>query len=107
MSENNKTTPVYAAGTWVRSHQFADGGEILKLSVLVDKFTEFLQANKKDDGFVNLVIQKKREPDDKSSHSVKLDNWVPKTQSGQVAPKVQSEPAVKKTASESDDDNMF
>ncbi len=108
MSENAK--PVYANGTWVRSHQFPDGGELLKVSVLVDKFVEFLQANKKSDGFVNLTIQKKKTPDEKSSHSVKLDTWVKKTQAGQVA-SVQSKPVVKKAApaqsDEREEDNMF
>lgn len=85
MNNTNNTTNTYAAGTWVRSHTFSDGGELLKLSISVDKFTEFLKEHKKADGYVNLTIQKKKVPDDKSSHTVKLDTWVPKTQAGQVA----------------------
>ena len=81
-NKNNQQT-VYANGTWVRSKTFENGDQILKVSILVDKFIDFLKEHKKEDGFVNLVLSPKRTPDEISSHSVKLDSWVkPASSSG-------------------------
>ncbi len=110
MNENNIT--VFADGTFLREKTFNDGGSVINLSISVDKFTEFLKKYKKEDGFVRLVISKKRNPDEKSSHFMKLDTFVPQAKNGGViAPKPQPKPVIKKAAPapqpEDDETNLF
>ena len=104
MSENTTT---FADGTYLREKTFNDGGSVINLSVSVDKFTEFLKKHKKEDGFVRLVISKKRTPDEKSTHFMKLDTFVPQAKNSGVAPRVTQKPVVKKSAPASVEDNEF
>lgn len=69
--------PIYAPGTYCRSKTFADGGEIVKLSIHADKFIEFLRDHADEKGWVRLEIIKRREPKDDITHSVRLDTWKP------------------------------
>lgn len=83
MSDKNQKT--YVDGLWIREKKFDDGSSILKVSVLVDKFSEFVNKHKKTDGFVNVVISAKRNPDEKSSHYAYLDTFVPKSSAPQTS----------------------
>lgn len=74
---NNKPVKTYVDGLWLRERKFDDGGAILKVSVLAAKFTDFIKKHTKPDGFVNIVIAAKREPDEKNTHYAYLDTWQP------------------------------
>ena len=94
MNDNNtnKSETIWADGTWVRSKTFDSGDEILRLSILVDKFAPFVKKYKNANGYINLIISKKRQPDEKSTHCVKLDTFVPNS------PKPVATPIVKKVS---------
>jgi hypothetical protein len=77
MSENQKTDRIFADGLWLQQKLFPDGGGVLKMSIRVDKFIEFLAKNKNETGFVNLVIREKQEHDEKSTHYCYIDSWKP------------------------------
>ncbi len=91
MSENNtnnKQEKVYCDGLWIKQKTFNDGGAILKVSVLVDKFNDFLKKHKKGDGFVNLIIKSRKEvKENGESHYAELDTWKPSVPTAPVAPK--------------------
>ena len=72
----------------IREHKFANGGTILKIGVKVDQLIEFLKGNQKESGWCNIIITRKQNPDEKSSHYATLDTYV----SGQSQ---QSRPAAK------------
>ena len=112
MSENTqKPAKNYVNGMWVKERKFDDGGSIIKLDCVADKLIEWLKANKNERGYVNIVLSAKREPDEKSTHTAYLDTWVPKTQTGQAAPKPQLKAAAQKNTAPKpvveDDENMF
>ena len=96
MSEQ-KQQKTYINGNWICEKQFANGGNILTLSILPDRFIESLKAVKpNEDGFVRLVISKRLNPDEKSSHTMYVDTFVPNRQS---APETTSSPKVVKKTS--------
>jgi len=83
---DNKPTRQYINGIWIRSHRFADGGEILKLSIPADKI-DAVAAQLKGavvNGWARACSSAKRTPDEKSSHSIYVDTYQPK-------PKVEAE----------------
>lgn len=45
------------------------------ISVNVDKFIEFLKANKKADGYVNLNVKKRRQPSEGNTHYIVVDTY--------------------------------
>jgi hypothetical protein len=77
MSEIQKNGRVFADGLWAKQQVFSDGGAILKLTIVADKFSKFLIDNKTESGFVNLIIREKKFPDSKSTHTCYLDDWKP------------------------------
>ena len=79
MSETTqKTDKIYINGLWLKKREFADGGSILKVSVLVDKFVADLQKYKKADGFVNFDIKARKEVKESGeSHYAILDTFTP------------------------------
>jgi hypothetical protein len=100
-TDTNKKKSIYADGLWLKERTFNDGGSSLNVSVLVDKFTEFMQKHKKADGFVNLTIWQKREPKEGGdTHYAVLDTWVPGVPKSSTAPKAAKTPGPK-TATES------
>lgn len=75
----SKETKTYAPGLFIRSHVFRDGGEILKLSIGVDQFAEFLRAQRGDDGYARLVISRRREVGKNGlTHTCYVDTYKPK-----------------------------
>jgi len=114
MSENtNKPQKQFINGTWIREKQFANGGNILTLSVLPDRFIESIKAVKPDEiGFVRLIVSKRLNPDEKSSHTMYVDDWKPNGGSNTApasktaAPKKSTAKKVE-AASESTDGNDF
>ncbi len=110
--ENNttKTEKTLVDGLWIKSHKFADGSEILKVSVLASKFGDFVKKHVKEDGFINIVITPKREPNEKQTHYSYLDTWRPKTsESTNTATKSSAKPVAKKETvpTENDDNSGF
>lgn len=100
MSENtNKPARVWLNSNWIREKLFDDGSSLLNMSIIRDKFIEELKKLPVDSqGFTRLVISKKRTPDDKSSHSIYLSEFVSKTQPAS-APSAQTQ--TKKVAAKS------
>jgi hypothetical protein len=112
MSENNKNTKtdkVFIDGLWIKQRTFENGGSVLKVSVLVDKFIDVLKKYKKSDGFVNLVISARREvKENGESHFATLDTFIPKVPTVASQPKKtvskKSEPVAAAEESDSDTD---
>ena len=79
MADNAGRPPkVFVSGLWIRKHSFADGGSILKLNVKVDRLIAWLNEHVNEKGYVNIVVQEKREPNEHGTHSAYLDTWKPK-----------------------------
>jgi len=107
MSNTNEKKPkVYAPGTSVKEYKFEDGGSVMRLSILVEKFAPFVKANKNERGYLNLTISPRKEIGAYGeTHSVSLDTWQPSkdkasTQNKSTTPK-------KETASAVDSDVAF
>ena len=77
MSDTN--TKQYINGVWIEQKTFNDGGTILKLSVLPDRFIESLKAAKVNDkGYIKLVISERREVGKNGeTHTCYVDDWKP------------------------------
>lgn len=86
----SKPDPIFVNGLVIREHKFANGGSVLKVSVLTDKLKAFLDGNTKPSGWCNIVISKNRNPTEKSTHYATLDVWEPKQQTD--APKPEKRP---------------
>lgn len=79
MADNDAKPPkVFVSGLWIRKLQFADGGSILKLNVKADRLIAWLNQHANEKGYVNIVVQEKRTPDEYGTHSAHLDTWRPK-----------------------------
>lgn len=74
---------VYVNSLWFEEKIFDDGGSILKVNAKADELVKFLKENKNADGYVKLVISKKKniEPG-KSTHYAYLDTWQPTNRTG-------------------------
>jgi hypothetical protein len=68
----------YINGIWCKEISFNNGGSKINASVKLDKFIEELKTHE-NNGWVNLEIVKRRNPDEKgNTHYVALNNWKPK-----------------------------
>ena len=77
MNENQKPR-TYINGVFIQDKVFPDGGYILKMSILPDKFNESFKGLKPDKhGFIRLVIAKSKTPKPNSSHYLYLDTFEP------------------------------
>lgn len=54
---------IYINNLYIKSHEFQDGGSILKVSIPVKKFIEELQKHENKGGYVNIDICKRKQPD--------------------------------------------
>jgi len=75
------TEKQYLNGVWIRSHRFADGNEILNISISRDKVDEICAELKKHGaatGWARLCIAQRKTPDKKSTHSIFFDSYTPK-----------------------------
>lgn len=85
---SDKPPPIYC-GT-AKKVEFEDGGSIMKVSFTEDHLR--LMHSHLDNGWVNVVISKRREPSERGqTHSVKIDTWKPRPQ-GDNAPQGSTEP---------------
>ncbi len=76
------TEKVYAPGTSVKSRK-TDFGEVLRLSINLEKFGPFCKENKNQKGWINLeIIPRKETGQYGETHSVKLDTWEPQNNGG-------------------------
>lgn len=97
---------IYAKGAYAKQIE-GKYGDILKLSLKVEDFKQFIDQHKNEKGYVNLAIMSKREPDERgNTHNVMLDTWKPQEGGQRSAPTQQrqaSKPAPKQAEPTSDD----
>lgn len=74
---DNKIDRIFVDGLWASEKKFDNGGSILKVSLLVEKFAPFVKKHKNKSGYINIIIAPKKNPDDKSTHFSYLDTWEP------------------------------
>ena len=77
MSEQNKQ---YLPGVWIREKQFSNGGSVLNVSVKresIPELVKLLNAAAAETGWARLVIASRKNPDEKSTHSIFVDTWKP------------------------------
>ena len=93
---NTTNEKVYVNSMWFEEKNFDSGGSILKVNVKADELIKFLKDNKNSDGYVKLVIAKKKniEPG-KSTHYCTLDTWVSPNKTGPTSTKTVSKPTKK------------
>lgn len=67
---------IYVPKCSAKEKTFDDGGSLIKIGVQVDALVEFAQAHANERGYVNLVVQKRREPSAYGdTHTVYLDTY--------------------------------
>jgi len=71
-----KKPTVYAQGVYA-TEKDARGTRITEISIKVDKFVEFLNANVDAKGYVKISLWPKREVDKFGSHNAILNEWRP------------------------------
>lgn len=92
----------YINGVWANEKTFNDGGSIIKLSILPDKFIDSVKSVKpNEDGFIKLVISKSQNPKENSSHYIYVDTWAPAQSKNNQSP-AKSAPKVSKKAAPAD-----
>jgi hypothetical protein len=65
---------VYINMCWLREKVFDDGSSVINCAFNVEE----LQGHADDSGWVNMVIKKRREPNEKGyTHYAQLDTWKP------------------------------
>jgi hypothetical protein len=71
---------IYLNGFFVREKEFGNGRSVMNVAVKIQDFIDFANQHGTD-GFVKIVIEKRREPSDKGlTHSARLDTWKPSGQ---------------------------
>lgn len=74
---NPQEPKIYCNGFFVREKVFDSGRAVMNVAVNVADFIEFADKHGSE-GYVRIVIEKRREPSDKGiTHSVRLDTWKP------------------------------
>lgn len=86
MSEQKQRN--YINGIWLNEKSFSDGGSIIKLSILPEKFIDSIKGLKVDEnGFARVVISKSKTPKPNSTHFAYEDDFVPQSQNkSQIIP---------------------
>ena len=105
MSENTNKK-IYVPGTSVKEFKFQDGGSVLRFSIKLDKFAPFVKENKNENGYINFNITQRQKPGEYGdTHSVSLDTWKPKENTGtkKAAVKSEKKTPVKAAAQEDSD----
>lgn len=59
-------------------------GEITKLSIRKKQFIEYLQSLDENEEYLNLDILKRKNPTEKSTHYIVVDDWKPKSKESDV-----------------------
>lgn len=79
MSTNtNKSDKVYVNAMWFEEKTFDDGGSIIKVNITADDMIKFLKENKNKDGYVKIVVSKRKQVGEKGqTHYAYLDTWQP------------------------------
>lgn len=93
---NPQEPKVYVNGFFIREKEFQNGGSIMNVSIKASDFEAFAKQHAVD-GYVKIVIERRREPSDKGiTHSARLDTWKPSgqpRQQPQRAPMQRQQPA--------------
>lgn len=78
MSEEKKKT-IYVPKSSAKLREGTPIGTVFNISFKVDELIEFAKANKNAKGYLNLsCLPRRAESDYGDTHSVTLDQWVPK-----------------------------
>ncbi len=67
---------IFTKGLWVEKKTFDNGGEIIKLSIKVEDFCNFIEEHMNEKGYVNIDLKAKKE--DKSKYYGELNTYKPK-----------------------------
>lgn len=67
---------IYVKGVWAKSRQ-TSFGEVISLNCKAAELVAFIQANTDAGGWIKFDISPKRQPDEKTTHSVSLNTWKP------------------------------
>lgn len=71
-----KEDKIYINMCWLREKVFDDGGSVINCAFNVEE----LQKHADENGWVNMVIKKRREPNEKGyTHYAEKDTWKPKS----------------------------
>jgi len=101
MSQQQQEQRIFANGLFVKT-QPTTYGDIIKLSVKVEDFIEFLKSNQTENGWVSIDLLKKKVIDDKNrTHTPVLNNWVPN--SGNSTSTFKQAPIILAASGEDDD----
>ena len=87
--KNNKkmADKQYVNGMILKEKTFENGGTQLKVSLKVDDFVQQIK-DLADDGWVNLIITRRKEPSDTGvTHYSYVDTWKPTKGAGQTSSK--------------------
>ena len=96
-TNNNKQELVFVPGTSLKEFTFANGGSVLRLSLNVSRFAEFVKQHKNEAGYINFNINRRREVGQfGDTHNMTLDLWKPEQKKTDSAPTKSA--ASKKTA---------
>lgn len=112
MSEPTKKPTVYVPKSGAKLRETSIG-TVFNISFKVEEFIEFANANKNKKGYINLAcLPRRAESDYGDTHSVTLDQWEPKPQTGAATTKpagkakAASAPAAEAASDENDPDNI-
>jgi hypothetical protein len=97
------TNKQYVPKSTARARQ-TDYGEYISVGFDVAELIKFAEAHKNERGYLNLTIAPRREPSEKATHSVYLDDYKPGQRSGQPARR--SAPATPPPAVDSGSDDV-
>ena len=67
-------------------------GPIISIDFNVEELIKFAQQNKTDRGYLKLTVAQKKNPDERSTHSVYLNDWKPQQGQQRSAPAPRKSP---------------
>lgn len=74
-------------------------GEVIRLSFHVESLVEFAKEHENSGGYINIDVVPRREPNDKATHSLTLNDWTPDKSKAKQTTKKTSKPAKEKPKS--------
>ncbi len=76
----------YINGLFIKKKQFQNGGDCINISINVAKFVQELQSHTNDKGYCNIVLNNRKQADDKGNNMYAvLDTFQPTQKKEYVA----------------------
>jgi len=73
------TEKTYVNGLFIKNKTFQNGGNVVNISINVDKFIEELKVLKNEKGYCNIVLQHRKETDKNGNNMYAiLNTYTPK-----------------------------